>query len=179
MSDSAQRKMAQALQEQQAHWNLFAGRAIESSTKLFELNLKIAKQSLEDTSESVRHLLKVKSPDEIFSLDQTLVQERLNQALEYANEIGAIASAFAYEISQAAQNQMAGNLEKVTQFADAAKPIAAPPLFPPQQGYEQWLEAGRKIAEAFGQNLNLTGQANGSQVNAAAPKAASTKARAK
>ena len=176
MSDSAQEKMAQVLQEQQAQWSAFAGRALESSTKLFELNLKIARQSLQDTSESVRHLLAMKSPDEIFSIDQTLVQERLNHALEYANEIGAIASAFAYEISQAAQNQMAGNLDKVARFGEtAANPIAVPNLFLQQQGYEQWLDAGKKLAETFSQNLNMAAPV----AVDAAPKAAGTRARAK
>jgi len=183
MSDSAQEKMAQALQEQHAQWNSFATKALESSIRLFELNLKMTRQSLEDTSLSVRHLLEAKTPEQLFSVDQKLMQEKLNQVLTYANEIGAITSAFTTEISQAAQNQMAGSVEKVTRYADGAAGSGAqqsmfPDLSQAQHGYEQWLDAGKKIVEAFGQNLAMPGNLV-EPVKKAAAKPATTRARAR
>lgn len=157
MSDSAQEKMAQAFQDQQLQWSSFASKALESSMKLFELNLKMTRQSLEESASSVRHLLEVKSPEQLFSIDQSQMQEKLNRIMSYANEVGAIASSFTTEISQAAQSQMSGGYEKIAKFADgAAKPVA-PTAFPDlsnaQHGYEQWLDAGKKMAEAFGHSL--------------------------
>ena len=73
MSESAQEKMARAVQEQQAQWSAFAAKALDSSMKLFELNLKMAKQSLEDTSQSARHVLSVKSPEDIFKVESGTV----------------------------------------------------------------------------------------------------------
>jgi phasin family protein len=158
MSESAQEKMARTVQEQQAQWSAFAAKALDSSMKLFELNLKMAKQSLEDTSQSARHVLSVKSPEDIFKIDQALLQERLNQALSYANEIGAITSAFTTELSQAAQHQLNKTYEKAGKLAEeVSHQSPAPKLFPnlneAQHGYDQWLDAGKKMVEAFGHGL--------------------------
>jgi len=164
MSESAQEKMAHALQDQQAQWSAFATKALESSMKLFELNLKMAKQSLEDTSQSARHFLAVKSPEEIFKVDQELLQERLNQALSYAGEIGAITSAFTTELSQAAQSQLSKTVEKAGKLADEVTQLTAhqspaqtlfPTLNDAQHGYDQWIDAGKKIVEAFGHGLPM------------------------
>jgi phasin family protein len=158
MSDSAQEKMAQALQEQQAQWSTLATKALDSSIKLVELNLKMTRQSLEESTQTVRELLKVKSPEQLLTIDQGLLQDRLSQAMQYASQIGAIASEFAADVSQVTQNQMAGNLGKINQLSAAVEaPLAMKNLFPDtgvaQQGYEQWVEAGKKFVESFGQNF--------------------------
>lgn len=158
MSESAQEKMAHAFQDQQAQWSAFASKALENSMKLFELNMKMAKQSLEDASQSARHLLVAKKPEEIFALDQELLQDRLNQIMNYANEIGEITSAFATELGQAAQSQMSHTYEKATKLAEDIKQPTSTQKFFPQlgelnQGYDQWLDAGKKIVESLGHGL--------------------------
>ena len=184
MSDSAQEKMAQLLQEQQAQWGSVVTKALDSSVKLVELNLELTKKSLEESTESVRHMLKVKSPDELFSVDQGLMQERLNQAMNYATQIGAIASEFATAMSEVTQAQLNGNLGKLGTLSEAVKqPPAVQNLFPDsaaaQQGYEQWMDAGKKFVEAFGQSFSVP--LNGAPVDkpAAAKPAPRTRARAK
>jgi len=158
MSDSAQEKIAQAMQEQQAQWSALATKALDSSIKLVELNLKMTRQSLEESTQTVRDLLSVKSPEQLLTLDQGLLQDRLSQAMQYASQIGAIASEFAADVSQATQNQMAGNMGKINKLSAAVEaPVAIKNLFPDagvaQQGYEQWVEAGKKFVESFGQNF--------------------------
>lgn len=158
MSDSAQEKIAQVLQEQQTQWSALATKALDSSIKLVELNLKMTRQSLEESTQTVRDLLQVKSPEQLLTVDQGLIQERLSQAMQYASQVGAIASEFAADVSQATQSQMAGNLGKINKFsAVVEQPPALKNLFPDagvaQQGYEQWVEAGKKFVEAFGQNF--------------------------
>ncbi len=162
MSESAQEKMAQALQDQQAQWGAFATKALDSSMKLFELNLKVAKQSLEDTSKSVRHLLAVKSPQEMLSVDQDAMQDRLNRTLSYASEISAITSALTAEINRVAQEQMANGYEKAAKIAsDNNQQSPVQKMFPHlgevSHGYEQWLDAGKKMMEAFGQGMAAPG----------------------
>ncbi|MET3107564.1 phasin family protein [Oxalobacteraceae bacterium GrIS 2.11] len=158
MSESAQEKMAQAFQNQQAQWSAFANKALDSSMKLFELNLKMAKQSLEDTTHSARHLLSAKSPEELFAFDQELVQGRVHQAMAYASEINAIASAFTNEMTHAAQGQF--NHSPAAQVVEEVNHSLPMQKFFPQmgemnQGFEHWMDAGKKIAEAFGQSLPI------------------------
>ncbi len=154
MSDSNQEKMAQAFQEQQAQWSAFTAKAMESSMKLFELNLRIARQSIQDVSHSAQQLFAAKSPDQVFSVDQELAQEKLNQIISYANEIGEITSSFTSGLGQAAQSHLSQTYEKTAKLVEEVKPQADFQKFFPQlgdasHGYEQWLEAGKKIAESF------------------------------
>ena len=182
MSDSTQEKMAQLLQEQQAQWGGVVTKALDSSMKLVELNLEMTKKSMKESTESVRDLLKVKSPDALFSVDQNLIQERLNQVINYAGQINAIASEFAAELSQVTQAQMTGNMEKLGTLSDAVKPAAASPgLFPDasavQQGYEQWMDASKKMMDAFGQSVS--GQKDGTGSGAAAQPKPAPRSRAR
>lgn len=161
MSESTNEKMAHAFQEQQAQWSAFSSKALESSIRLFELNLKMAKQSLEEASQSARHRLSAKSPEQIFAVDQSLLQERMNQAMAYASEIGAITAAFTTELNHAAQSQLGNSYDKVTQLVEEVKKPSAPQPFFPQfgelnHGYDQWLDASKKIVEAFGHGLPIT-----------------------
>jgi len=167
MSESTQEKLTQALQAQQEQWGACATKALESSMKLFELNLKIAKQSLEDTSNSVRHLLAVKSPQDVFSVDQDVMRERLKQTLSYASEISAITSALTAEINRVAQGQISSGYEKAAKIAtedNQQSPIQKmfPHLGGVNQGYEQWMDAGKKMMEAFGQGIAVPGTDNAS-----------------
>lgn len=100
MSESTQNKMANVVQEQHERWKAFLIMALGSSTKLAELNLATVKQSLDDISHSVRELLELKSPQELFSVEHTLMQERFSQFLAYTVEIREIASEFAAELGQ-------------------------------------------------------------------------------
>ena len=146
------------LQEQQAQWSSIVARTLDSSIKLVELNLKMARQSVEESTQSVQHMLQVKSPNALFAVDQELTQERLNQAMNYAGQISAIASEFIAAMSQATQAQMSGNLGRLNSFSAAPEtPAPIKNLFADsamvQQGYEQWVEAGKKFVAEFGQNF--------------------------
>jgi len=161
MSDSPQEKLAQAFEEQQAQWRAFTTKALESSMKLFELNLRIARQSMQDVAHSAQQLLTAKSPDQVLSIDQELAQEKLNQIMSYANEIGEITSSFTSGLGQAAQSNLHQTIEKATKLVEEVKPQADFQKFFPQigdatHGYEQWLEAGKKIAESFAQAVPVT-----------------------
>jgi phasin family protein len=184
MSESAQEKMARALEEQQAQWGAFASKALESSMKLFELNLKMAKQSLEEASQSARHLLSVKSPEQIFTVDQELIQERLNQVMAYASEIGEITSAFTSDLGKAAQSQFGHSFDKVTKLVEEVKPGVPVQKFFPQfgelnQGYDQWLDASKKIVESFGHTLPVAAVKPAPAKKPAAKAASNGRARAK
>jgi len=164
MSESAQEKMAQALQEQQAQWTAIGSKLLESSMKLMELNVRVVKQSIEESTQSAQHLLASKSPEAMFSVDQAKLQEKLNQALAYANEINAITSELTSEFTHSTQEKLSEVVSKANQFVAGIQPSA--PAFSnkpleqifsqfsnPQFGYEQWVEASKKFADSMGVKL--------------------------
>ena len=55
MSESAQEKMAQVLQDQQAQWTAIGSKLLESSMKLMELNVRVVKQSIEESNGTSLH----------------------------------------------------------------------------------------------------------------------------
>ncbi|PRC92943.1 TIGR01841 family phasin [Solimicrobium silvestre] len=167
MSASTQEKMIGTIQEQQAQWLAFVAKALESSMKLVELNARMTKQSLDDSSQSLRYLLEVKAPGQIFALDAERIQDKLNRMLSYANEFSAITSAFGTEFSQIAQAQISGSCNNANKLFEGAQQVTPDTLQKPfdvmfsalgnpQNGYEQWMGAGKKFAEVIGQNLMMT-----------------------
>jgi len=156
MSESTQEKMAHALQDQHEQWRAFASKALEGSTKLFELNLKMARQTMQDATQAARHLLSAKSPEEIFTLDQKGLQDRVNKIMAFNAEINEIVMAYGMELGQSVQTHIrkpGAKIEKA--IADIGK-SAHPQQFLPQMddfthGFEQWLSATKQLSDAFGQ----------------------------
>jgi phasin family protein len=164
MSESAQEKMTQALQEQQAQWMAIGTKLLESSMKLMELNVRVVKQSLDETAKSTQHLFAAKKPEEVFAIDQGKMQEKLNQALAYANEINSITSELTSEFSQSTQAKLSEAVSKASEFVAHINPAAGDFSNKPleqlfsqfgnsQHGYQQWVEASKKFADSLGVKL--------------------------
>lgn len=161
---SNQKKMIDALQEQQAHWLTFTSKVMENSLKLFELNARMAKESMEDSSDAMQHLLAAKAPDEVVKLDAKLMQEKLNRMMAYAKEVNAITSGLNAELCQMTQSQLHDVYERTGKLTGGVKsarsehkqqPFAfmASAFGDASKSYEQWMEAGKKITEAVEHNL--------------------------
>jgi len=164
MSESAQEKMTHALQEQQAQWMAIGTKLLEGSMKLMELNVRVVKQSLDDSAKSAQHLMAARKPEDVFTVDQEKMQEKLNQALAYANEINAITSELTSEFSHSTQEKLSAAVSKANEFVSSINPAAGDFSNKPleqlfsqfgnsQHGYQQWVEASKKFADSIGVKL--------------------------
>jgi phasin family protein len=160
MSSSKKEKMVNNLQDQQTQWAHFAAKVMENSMKMFELNARMAKESIDETAESVQHLLKAKTPDDVLKLDTEKMQEKLYRMMAYAKEINALTAEFNADLCQMTQTQF----HDASKLAGAAAPASSQNTQQPfdymysafgdaSKGYEQWMEAGKKIAEAVEHNM--------------------------
>jgi phasin family protein len=178
-------QMKQALLTHQARWNSCAVTALDSALQLFELNVKASRQTLAESSQTVRQLLSAGTPGEAYHLDQEQLRERIDQMTVYASEINRIVSGLAEEINLAGQDQLTEGFQQVRHLSEdvgqgtrAASQI--PTLFPTlemaQQSFGQWMEAGKKLVTSFGEGLAIPAMATPAAVPVrAAPKTASAR----
>ncbi len=148
MSESSQEKFTNIIQEQQAQWMAFANKALESSMKMLEVNIRMAKQTLVGSTTSAPDLLTLKNPAEMFSINKNQLPEAYTRMLSYAKEINAITSDLNAELGKVVQSEMSGGLKCLG--INSGKPVSLEKLVNTQQVVEQWVEAGKKITEAFG-----------------------------
>jgi|GEM_PF-5985978 len=165
MSASKQEKMIDAMQEQQAHWMTFASKAMENSMKLVELNMRMAKESIDESSASIQQLLTAKAPDEALKLNSDIMQAKLNRMMSYVNEVNALTSR---ALTSGLNAQFRDASEKITKLAEGAAQSVLPqnnqqPLDfmlsafdGASKGYEQWMDASKKIVEAVEHKLVAT-----------------------
>ncbi|MFI4940651.1 MAG: phasin family protein [Burkholderiales bacterium] len=170
MPATTQNKFAESMQEQlagqQAQCAAFANKAIESSMRLFELNLRVAKESLDEFTLATQQMLSAKSPQELFSLDQGKIRENFNRMLSYAGAVTNITANMQAELNRATQTQLSNTCNKATKMFEGT--VASVPgnsqnpfemiqsvMDNAKGGYEQWIATNRKFAEAMGANLNM------------------------
>ncbi len=164
MARNVQKILINTIQEQQAHWLVFATKAFESSIKLYELNMKMAQESLSDSVQSIQAMSAIKSPDELLICDVDHIQSNLNRTMAYAKSINEVMSALSLEFSQLHQAQWS-RLAEVNTLAQTACPPASESMQQPfdllfdnlknaTNGYRQWMDVGKKIAEVVGHNLS-------------------------
>ena len=94
-------------------------RAFDSVTKIVDLNLNTAKASFEETSAATKQLLAAKDPQEFFSLTSAQTQPAAEKALAYSRTLAGIASSVQAELTKAAEEQIAENNRKVSEFIEA------------------------------------------------------------
>lgn len=161
---SNQEKMINAIQEQQAHWVMFASKVMENSMKLFELNMRMSKESIDDSSQSIQHLLQLKAPEEAFALDAEKMQDRLNHMLSYAKEINEITSGLIAELNAELVDMAQTQFHELVEQSTKQPPKSAGNNQQPvdlmltsignmSKGYEQWMNASKQFAEAVEKNL--------------------------
>lgn len=172
MASTKQEKMIDAIQEQQAHWLTLASKVMENSMKLFELNARMVKESIGDSSDSFQRLLKGK-PEDVWKVDSEKMQTKMTRMMDYAKEMNAIAAEFNSDLYQMGQTQYQESYEKASQLVEKARPASASTKNSQQQpfdfvlaafgdaskGYEQWMDVSRKIADAVEHNLQSPTQA--------------------
>lgn len=139
-------------------------KAFEGVEKLIDLNLTVAKTSLEETNATAKQLLAAKDPQEFFSLAAAQAQPNAEKAAAYARHIANIASSTQAEITKTAETQMAETSRKVAALVDdVAKnapagsenmiAIVKSMIGNANAGYEQLAKTTKQAVEAIETNL--------------------------
>jgi phasin family protein len=153
------------LEAQVALMTAFTSKAFESVEKIIDLNMNVAKASLEESATNVQQLLAAKDPQEFFSLSASQAQPNAEKALSYGRHLSAIVSSTQAELTKAAEAQIAENnrkvislVEEVSKNAPAGTENAVAffksALGSASSGYEQLTKTTKQAVEAFETNLN-------------------------
>jgi phasin family protein len=95
-------------------------KAFEGVEKVLELNLQVAKTSLEEASEHTKALLSVKDAQELLALQASLLQPSAEKAAAYGRHLYDIASSTSAEVSKLAETQVAEAQKKFVSVVDTA-----------------------------------------------------------
>lgn len=153
------------LEAQLSMFTNLTSKAFESMEKMVDLNLNVAKASLEDTSIAARQLMTAKDPQEFFSLTAAQAQPTAAKAIAYGRHLAGIAASAHAEFTRAAEEQIAETGRKVsTLVEDASKnaPAGSENLMAMMKsaignanaGYEQFSKSTKQAVEAMETNMN-------------------------
>jgi phasin family protein len=153
------------LEAQIALITAIANRAFESVEKVIDLNMNVAKASLEESAANVQQLLSAKDPQEFFSLSAAQAQPTAEKALSYGRHLAGIASSTQAEFTKAAEAQIAETnrkvlalVEEVSKSAPAgtenAVAFVKSAIGSANAGYEQLSKTTKQAVEAFETNVN-------------------------
>jgi phasin family protein len=153
------------LAAQLALFSSLTSKAFEGVEKVIELNLNVAKASLEESNAALKQLLATKEPQEFFSLAAAQAQPNAEKALSYGRHLASIASGVQAEFSKAAEAQIAETsrktlelVEEVTKNAPAgsenAIALVKSAIGNANAGYEQLTKTTKQAVETLEANLN-------------------------
>lgn len=166
------------LESQLALISALTNKTFESFEKVIDLNLNVAKTSLEESTANVQQLLAAKDAQEFFSLSAAQAQPSAEKAMAYSRHLASIASSAQAEFTKAAEAQIAeGNrkvialVEEISKNAPAGSENAIAfvksAIGNANAGYEQLSKSTKQAVEALEVNIN----AAASQLTQAATKA--------
>lgn len=152
----------------EAQFALFAsltGKAFESVEKIVDLNLNVAKASLEDSSITAKQLLSAKDPQEFFSLTAAQAQPAAAKAIAYGRHLAGIATSAQAELTRAAEEQIAESGRKVSALVDDVSKnapagsenviaIVKSAIGNANAGYEQFSRTTKQAVEVMEANMN-------------------------
>jgi len=169
MVKSSQENIVEAAQNQlaaqQERWVAFANKALESATKLAELNWALTKEIFDESTASVQQLLTTKSPQELLSLDSSGVRSNFSRLLTYAGALTSITTEMQAELLKAAQIQTGETFLNATNVVGASTGNAPAPnpfelmkvaMENARGGFEQWVATSKKVAESMQDNMKMT-----------------------
>lgn len=159
-------------------------KAFESVEKVIDLNMNVAKASLEESSANVQQLLSAKDPQEFYSLTAAQAQPNAEKAIAYGRHLAGIASSAQSELTKTAEVQIAETnrkiialVEEVSKNAPAGSENAISfvksAIGNANAGYEQLSKTTKQAVEAMEVNMNTAA----TQMTQAATKAGRTTTR--
>lgn len=173
-------------EKQLAFFNTLAETAIDSVSKLAELNLTACKASLEESKTVTTQFLTVKEPQEALQLLTALQQPTLTKVTAYNRHLADIASGAQTALSAAIQEQVKETSRHFTEAVDGAAKnapagsenvvaVMKAAIANANAGYDQFNRATRQAAEVVQANV----AASADQVTKAAEQVTGTEARAR
>lgn len=95
-------------------------KAFEGVEKVLELNLQVAKTTLDEAAEHTKAVLAVKDAQELLALQASLLQPSAEKAAAYGRHLYDIASSTSSEVSKLAEAQIAEAQKKFVSVVDNA-----------------------------------------------------------
>lgn len=145
--------------------NTLSAKAFEGMEKIIDLNLNVAKASLEETSAAAAQLFAVKDPQAFFTLSAAQAQPTAEKALAYGRHLASITTAAQAEFTKAAEAQLAATQTKVVSLVDElsknapagsenAIAFVKSAIGNASAGYEQMTKGSKQVAETIEANVN-------------------------
>lgn len=153
------------IESQLAIFTTLTSKAFESMEKVVDLNLNVAKASLEDTSIAAKQLLAAKDPQEFFTLTAAQAQPTAAKAIAYGRHLAGIATSTQAELTRAAEEQIAETGRKVSALVDDVSKnapagsenviaIVKSAIGNANAGYEQFSRTTKQAVEVMEANMN-------------------------
>jgi phasin family protein len=140
-------------------------KTFESVEKIIDLNLNVAKASLEESTSAAKQLLAAKDAQEFFNLSTAQAQPNAEKALAYGRHLASIASNAQAEFTKAAEEQIAETNRKIVSLIDEvtknapagsenAVALLKSAISNANASYEQVAKSTKQAVEALESNLN-------------------------
>lgn len=153
------------MESQLAIFTTLTSKAFESMEKVVDLNLNVAKASLEDSSIAAKQLLSAKDPQEFFTLTAAQAQPTAAKAIAYGRHLAGIATSAQAELTRAAEEQIAETGRKVSALVDDVSKnapagsenviaIVKSAIGNANAGYEQFSRSTKQAVEVMEANMN-------------------------
>lgn len=153
------------IEAQLAMLSTLANKAFESVEKMVDLNMNVAKTSLEESNAAAKQLFAAKDAQEWLSLAAAQAQPNAEKALAYGRHLATIASGVQAEFNKAAEAQIAETsrkmlelVEEVSKNAPAgsenAVALVKSAIGNANAGYEQLTKTTKQAVEVMEANLN-------------------------
>lgn len=97
-----------------------SSKAFEGVEKLVELNMQVAKTTMDEFADTTRAALSVKDAQELIALQATMLQPAAEKAAAYARHVYDITAATSAEVAKLAEAQFAEAQKNVTATVEAA-----------------------------------------------------------
>jgi phasin family protein len=153
------------IESQIAILTTLTSKAFEGVEKIVDLNLNVAKTSLEESTAAVKQLLAAKDAQDFFNLSAAQAQPNTEKALAYGRHLANIASSTQAEFAKATEAQIAETsrklvslIDEVTKNAPAgsenAVALLKSTISNANASYEQLAKSTKQAVEALEANLN-------------------------
>jgi len=140
-------------------------KAFEGVEKVVDLNLNVAKASLEESNAAAKQFLTVKDAQEWLTLAAAQAQPNAEKALAYGRHLASIASGVQAEFTKAAEAQIAETSRKVLELVEEvsknapagsenAVAMLKTAIGNANAGYEQLTKTTKQAVETLESNLN-------------------------
>lgn len=153
------------IESQLALMTALSNKAFESVEKMIDLNLNVAKASLDESTSAAKQFLAAKDAQEWLALAAAHAQPNAEKALSYGRHLATIASGVQAEFSKAAEAQLAETSRKVLELVEEvsknapagsenAVALMKSAIGNANAGYEQLTKTTKQAVEAMEANLN-------------------------